>query len=151
MDSEVLRQKLSNFTGKRTGIKQLGRQHSASLFGMGTEKDQEQAVFHEGYLWIPLYENDGRITAVWVETEGLSPLELQLVNYAGRNFAVALKATGLKEEGEMEARQLSGWLNSQLEQEKDDTEIPDDITLKGRLFGDMIPFCWLVRMSIIRR
>lgn len=140
MDSEGLRQKLEQLTGKRTGIKQLGRQHSASLFGIGTDKDQELPVIHEGYLWIPLYENDGRVTAVWVETEGLSPLELELVNYAGRNFAVALKATGFKEEGEMEARQLSGWLNAQLEQEKDDAEIPDEISLKGRLFGDMIPF-----------
>ncbi|MEK4848819.1 helix-turn-helix domain-containing protein [Paenibacillus sp. FSL H7-0756] len=140
MDSEGLRQKLEQLTGKRTGIKQLGRQHSASLFGIGTDKDQELPVIHEGYLWLPLYENDGRVTAVWVETEGLSPLELQLVNYAGRNFAVALKATGFKEEGEMEARQLSGWLNAQLEQEKDDAEIPDEISLKGRLFGDMIPF-----------
>lgn len=139
MNSEVLRQKLEQLTGKRTGIKQLGRQHSASLFGIGKE-EQDQPVTHEGYLWVPLYDNDGRVTAVWVEMEGLSPLELQLVNYAARNFSVALKATGLKEEGEVEARQLSSWLNTQLEQEKNDAEIPDEITLKGRLFGEMIPF-----------
>lgn len=100
----------------------------------------DQPVTHEGHLWVPLYENEGRITAIWVEMDGLSALELQLVNYAARNFAVALKATGLKEEGEVEARQLSNWLNSQLEQEKNDAEIPDEITLKGRLFGEMIPF-----------
>lgn len=139
MDSEALRQKLEQLTGKRTGIKQLGRQHSASLFGIGKE-ELDQLVTHEGHLWVPLYENEGRITAIWVEMDGLSALELQLVNYAARNFAVALKATGLKEEGEVEARQLSNWLNSQLEQEKNDAEIPDEITLKGRLFGEMIPF-----------
>ncbi|MEK5234215.1 helix-turn-helix domain-containing protein [Paenibacillus sp. FSL L8-0470] len=139
MDSEALRQKLEQLTGKRTGIKQLGRQHSASLFGIGKE-ELDQPVTHEGHLWVPLYENEGRITAIWVEMDGLSALELQLVNYAARNFAVALKATGLKEEGEVEARQLSNWLNSQLEQEKNDAEIPDEITLKGRLFGEMIPF-----------
>ncbi|KWX74876.1 PucR family transcriptional regulator [Paenibacillus jilunlii] len=139
MDSEVLRQKLEQLTGKRTGIKQLGRQHSASLFGIGAE-EQDQPVVHEGHLWVPLYENDGRITAIWLELDGLTPMEVKLVNYAARNFAVALKATGLKEEGEIEARQLSGWLNAQLEQEKNEAEIPDEMTLKGRLVGEMIPF-----------
>lgn len=139
MDSETLRQKLEQLTGKKTGIKQLGRQQSASLFGIGSE-GQDQPIIHEGSLWVPLYENEGRVTAVWVEMEGLTPLEVQLVNYAARNFSVALKATGLREEGEVEARQLSSWLNSQLEQEKDDAEIPDDVALKGRLFGDMVPF-----------
>ncbi|MNO34068.1 Purine catabolism regulatory protein [compost metagenome] len=139
MDSEVLRQKLEQLTGKRTGIKQLGRQHSASLFVIGAE-EQEQPVLYEGRLWVPLYENDGRVTAIWLELEGLTPMEVQLVNYAARNFAVALKATGLKEEGEIEARQLSVWLNAQLEQEKNEAEIPDEMTLKGRLVGEMIPF-----------
>ncbi|ULO07451.1 helix-turn-helix domain-containing protein [Paenibacillus sp. 19GGS1-52] len=139
MDSETLRQKLEQLTGKKTGIKQLGRQQSASLFGIGSD-GQDQLIIHEGSLWVPLYENEGRVTAVWVEMEELTPLEVQLVNYAARNFSVALKATGLKEEGEVEARQLSSWLNSQLEQEKDDAEIPDDVALKGRLFGDMVPF-----------
>ncbi len=139
MDSETLRQKLEQLTGKKTGIKQLGRQQSASLFGIGPE-GQDQPIIHEGSLWVPLYENEGRVTAVSVEMEGLTPLEVQLVNYAARNFSVALKATGLREEGEVEARQLSSWLNSQLEQEKDDAEIPDDVALKGRLFGDMVPF-----------
>lgn len=139
MDSETLRQKLEQLTGKKTGIKQLGRQQSASLFGIGSE-GQDQTIIHEGSLWVPLYENEGRVTAVCVEMEGLTSLEVQLVNYAARNFSVALKATGLREEGEVEARQLSSWLNSQLEQEKDDAEIPDDVALKGRLFGDMVPF-----------
>ncbi|MRN56716.1 PucR family transcriptional regulator [Paenibacillus monticola] len=139
MDSETLRQKLEQLTGKKAGIKQLGRQQSASLFGIGSE-GQDQPIIHEGSLWVPLYEDEGRTTAVWVEMEGLTPLEVQLVNYAARNFSVALKATGLREEGEVEARQLSSWLNSQLEQEKDDAEIPDDVALKGRLFGDMVPF-----------
>ncbi|KWX88029.1 polyketide synthase regulator [Paenibacillus riograndensis] len=143
MDSEVLRQKLEQLTGKRTGIKQLGRQHSASLFGMGAE-DQDQPVVHEGRLWVPLYENDGRVTAIWLELDGLTPMEVQLVNYAARNFAIALKATGLKEEGEIEARQLSGWVNAQLEQEKNEAEIPDEITLKGRLVGERIPFLLVI-------
>lgn len=139
MDSETLRKKLEQLTGKRTGIKQLGRQHSASLFSMGLE-EQDQPVIYDGHLWSPLYESEGRVTAVWVEIENLSSLEVQLVNYAVRNFAVALKATGIKEEGEVEARQLGNWLNSELEQEQTDTEIPDDIPLKGRFFGEMIPF-----------
>ncbi|MBT2290480.1 helix-turn-helix domain-containing protein [Paenibacillus albidus] len=137
MDSEVLRQKLEQLTGKRTGIKQLGRQLSASLFRIGK---QDEPVFYEDKLLVPLYESDGRVTVVWVEMEGLTPLEVQLTDYAARNFAIALQATGVKEEGEVEARQLGSWLNSQLEQEKDDIEIPDDIALKGRLFGDTIPF-----------
>ncbi|MFE4714714.1 MULTISPECIES: PucR family transcriptional regulator [unclassified Paenibacillus] len=140
MDSETLRQKLEQLTGKRTGLKQLGRQQSASLFGVGTEGKEQQPVISEGSLWVPLYDNDGRITTVWVELEGLSSREVQLVNYAAQNFAVALKATGFREEGEVEARQLSSWLNAQLEQEKDDAEIPDDMALKSRLFSDMIPF-----------
>lgn len=139
MDSEKLRKKLEQLTGKRTGIKQLGRQHSASLFGIGLE-EQNQQIIHEGLLWVPLYESDGRVTTVWVEIEGLSTMEVQLLNYALRNYAIALKATGIREEGEMEARQLGTWLNSELEQEKNDTEIPDEMTLKGRLFGDMVPF-----------
>lgn len=139
MDSETLRKKLEQLTGKRTGIKQLGRQHSASLFSAGLE-GQDQPVIQDGQLWAPLYENEGRITAVCVEIENLTALEVQLVNYAVRNFAVALKLTGLREEGEVEARQLGAWLNSELEQEKTDTEIPDDMALKGRLFGEMIPF-----------
>ncbi|OBZ10834.1 polyketide synthase regulator [Bacillus sp. FJAT-27264] len=139
MDSETLRQKLEQLTGKRTGLKQLGRQQSASLFGVGTE-GKDQPVISEGSLWVPLYDNDGRITAVWVELDGLSSREVQLVNYAVQNFAVALKATGFREEGEVEARQLSSWLNAQLEQEKDDAEIPDEMALKSRLFSDMIPF-----------
>lgn len=57
MDSEALRQKLEQLTGKRTGIKQLGRQHSASLFGIGKE-ELDQPVTHEGHLWVPLYENE---------------------------------------------------------------------------------------------
>ncbi|AWV31267.1 MULTISPECIES: helix-turn-helix domain-containing protein [Paenibacillus] len=139
MDSETLRKKLEQLTGKKTGIKQLGRQHSASLFSLGLEA-QEQPVIHEGHLWAPLYETDGRVTAVWVELDGLNSLEIQLVNYAVRNFAIALKATGVREEGEAEARQLGTWLNTELEQEKNDSEIPDEMALKGRLFGDMVPF-----------
>jgi len=139
IESEILRQKLEQLTGKKTGIKQFGRQESTSLFGTDTH-ESDQPVIYEGRMWTPLYENDGRITAVWVETEGLSPREVQLVHFAVRNFAAALKATGVKEEGEMDALQLSKWLNSQLEQEKEDTEIPDDIASKSRLFGDMIPF-----------
>ncbi|ASA25098.1 PucR family transcriptional regulator [Paenibacillus donghaensis] len=139
MDSETLRLKLEQLTGKKTGIKQLGRQHSASLFTVEAEAKGEPVIV-EGRLWVPLYENDGRITAVWLELDGLSAIEMRLANYAAVNFAVALKAAGLREEGEVEARQLSGWLNSQLEQEKDDSEIPDDMALKGRLFGNMVPF-----------
>lgn len=139
MDSETLRQKLEQLTGKKTGIKQLGKQQSASLFGIGPES-RDQPVLAEDRLWVALYETDSRITALWVELEGLSDREIQLVNYAAQNFAVALKATGFREEGEAEARQLSAWLNVQLEQEKDEAEIPDEIALKSRLFGDMIPF-----------
>lgn len=139
MDSEALRQKLEQLTGKKCGIKQLGRQQSAAFFGTASE-NKEQPVIREGILWTPLYEFDGRITAVWVEVEGLRPLEVQLIDYAAHNFSSALKAAGLREEGEVEARQLSSWLNAQLEQEKEDLEIPDEIALKGRLFGEMIPF-----------
>ncbi|WP_379128661.1 PucR family transcriptional regulator [Paenibacillus sp. sgz500958] len=139
IDCETLRQKLEQLTGKKSGIKQLGRQESASLFGLGLE-GKDQPVIREGHIWTPLYENEGRITAVWVEMDGLTALEVQLVHYAATNYAEALKAAGIKEEGEAEALQLGRWLHSQLEQDKDDTEIPDEITLKGQLFGDMVPF-----------
>lgn len=138
-ESETLRQKLEQLTGKKTGIKQLGRQESASLFGIASNEEDQPVVF-EGNIWTPLYENEGRVTAVWVEMNGLTPLEVQLIHYAARNFATALKATGIKEEGEMEALQLGKWLSTELDQEKNDSEIPDDLALKGRLFGDMIPF-----------
>lgn len=142
MDSEALRQKIEQLTGKRTGIKQLGRQHSKSLFGRLTETGGEagEPITHEGHLWVPLYESDGRVTAIWVEMEGLTARELELVNFAAGNYAIALNATGLKEEGEVEARQLGIWLNSQLEQDKSDSEIADEVTLKSRLFAEMIPF-----------
>ncbi|WP_150272270.1 PucR family transcriptional regulator [Paenibacillus tepidiphilus] len=139
MDSETLRHSLEQLTGKRTGIKQLGRQHTSALFGLATQQE-DQPVIHEGRMWVSIYENDGRATAIWMELDGLTPMEIRLAHYAARNFAVALKATGFKEEGEVEARQLSAWLNTQLEQEKNDAEIPEEITLKGRLFGEMIPF-----------
>lgn len=139
IDSETLRQKLEELTGKNSGIKQLGRQEAVSLFGIGSQGSKHPVV-QGGNVWTPLYENDGRITAIWVEIEGLTPLEVQLVHFAVMNYAEALKATGIKEEGEAEALQLGKWLHQQLEQEKDDAEIPDEITLKGQLFGDMIPF-----------
>jgi hypothetical protein len=139
IENETLRQKLEQLTGKKSGIKQLGRHESASLFSIGSQ-GSDQPVIHEGNIWAPLYENDGRITAVWVEMDGLTPLEIQLIYFAVENYAAALKATGVKEEGEAEALQLGKWLNSQLESEQDDAEVPDDITLKSRLFGDMVPF-----------
>ncbi|WP_151737749.1 PucR family transcriptional regulator ['Paenibacillus yunnanensis' Narsing Rao et al. 2020] len=139
MDSETLRHSLEQLTGKRTGIKQLGRQHTSALFGLTTQQENEPVV-HEGKMWVPIFENEGRATAIWMELEGLTPTEVRLAHYAAHNFAIALKATGLKEEGEAEARQLSAWLNAQLEQEKNDAEIPEEVTLKGRLFGEMVPF-----------
>ncbi|AKG36996.1 PucR family transcriptional regulator [Paenibacillus durus] len=139
MDTETLRQKLEQLTGNKTGIKQFGRQQSASLFGAGQEA-QERSVVYEGSLWVPLYESEGRVTALWIEKEGLSSVELQLAQFAAENYAAALKASGFKEEGETEARQLSVWLNTQLELDDDAGEIPDDIALKSRLFTDMIPF-----------
>ncbi|MCL6603941.1 MAG: helix-turn-helix domain-containing protein [Paenibacillus sp.] len=139
MESETLRQKLEQLTGKKTAIKQFGRQDSTSLFGIGAQ-ETDQPVIHEGCIWTPLHENEGRITAIGVEMEGLTSMEVQLVHFAVRSFAAALKVTGVKEEGEMEALQLSKWLNSQLEQEKEDTEIPDEIALKSRLFGEIVPF-----------
>ncbi|AHV95059.1 PucR family transcriptional regulator [Paenibacillus sabinae] len=139
MDTETLRQKMEHLTGKKSGIKQFGRQQSASLFRV-EPKAVQQSVLFEGSVWIPLYESEGRITALSIETEGLSEMEQQLAQFAAENYAAALRASGFKEEGEAEARQLGAWLNTQLERNLDDGEISDEIALKSRLFTDMVPF-----------
>lgn len=139
MDTETLRQKIEQLTGNKAEIKQFGRQKSASLFGAGSDA-AERSIGYEESFWIPLFESEGRVTALGIERAELSDMNLQLAEFAAQSYSAAMKASGFKEEGEHEARQLSAWLNAQLEQDEHDGEIPDDIGLKSRLFTDMVPF-----------
>lgn len=139
MDTETLRRKLEQLTGRQTGIKQLGKQQSASLFGSDWETKEEPAVY-EGQLAIPLFQSEGKITVLLMDMEGLTEVEIRLIRFAASGHAASLALTGIKEEGEAEAAQLKQWLLLQLEQERENAEIPDELPIKSRLFSEMIPF-----------
>lgn len=150
MDSVTLQQQLQQLTGQANGIKRLGRQHSALLFPVNPDKElvvPEQPVLHEDSLWLPLYEEDGRVTALWIETAGLTELELRLTHFAATSLVEEYRKQGMRPEGEADSRQVSAWLNAQLDSGRPDAELPDDMPLKARMLDERIPFLLLCEQA----
>ncbi|KAA9002430.1 PucR family transcriptional regulator [Paenibacillus spiritus] len=139
MNSETLRLRLGQITGRNTGIELMGKQQAASLFGV--EEQGSAPVLAGARLWVRLHEQEGKTTALWIDGEGLTALEQELISLAAANVVMApTLSSAHKEEGETEARELGAWLERQLEQDQRDAEIPEEMGLKSRTFGSMIPF-----------
>ncbi|MGG0172768.1 PucR family transcriptional regulator [Paenibacillus dokdonensis] len=158
VEMETLRNKLEQIVGTPLRIKQLTKQQSEIVYNR-TERQEppktlsgsggitehkpilKNSVVVEDMIWYPLYSKSGHIYVLEAPVRELSGEVMQLIE-----LLIAQVRSDADEPGpvhgdeERESLRFSSWIVEQLDQERGDSEIPDDLELKRRLTGEMIPF-----------
>lgn len=143
MEMETLRQKLQQIVGIPLTIKELNKQDSSSFFNYKNSTLMDSVV-NEGEVWFPLYSREGRMSVLAGELNALSLEEVQFMELILANVRVQMEQSlSPQDEEEREVRNLSTWIESQLEVGKLDDDIPDNLSLKRRMTSDMVPLLLL--------
>ncbi|WP_136608189.1 PucR family transcriptional regulator [Paenibacillus dokdonensis] len=158
VEMETLRNKLEQIVGTPLRIKQLTKQQSESVYNRteGQEPPKtlsgssgitehkpilKNSVVVEDMIWYPLYSKSGHIYALEAPVRELSGEVMQLIELLVAQVRPDADAPGpVHGDEEHESLRFSSWIVEQLDQERGDSEIPDDLELKRRLTGEMIPF-----------
>jgi len=158
VEMETLRTKLEQIVGAPLRIKQLTKQQSEIVYDQPEPQDAgkisisgahsaerkrklKASVVVDESVWYPLYAKNGHIHVLEapvreVSNESRQLIELLITQVRPKND----EPTPVQIEEEREVLRFSAWLMEQLDQERGDSEVPDDLDLKRRLIGEMIPF-----------
>lgn len=157
VEMETLRTKLEQIVGAPLSIKQLTKQQSEMVLDHAERQETEQAVDHGGQntgkkrrlkasvivddsVWYPLYAKSGHIHVLEAPMREISEESRQLIELLITQVRPQNDEPTVQAEEEREVMRFSAWLMEQLDQERGDSEVPDDLDLKRRLIGEMIPF-----------
>ncbi|MDR0268913.1 MAG: helix-turn-helix domain-containing protein [Paenibacillus sp.] len=154
VEMETLRIKLEQIVGAPLRIKQLTKQqseivlaeHESSKRGKsdysGTSKRNLKAsVIVDDSIWYPMYQKNGHIYVLEAPMRELSAEVTQLIELLVSQINPQNKEPlQVQGEEEREILRFSAWIVEQLDQERGDSDIPDEFDLKRRLNGEMIPF-----------
>ncbi|MFU1798724.1 PucR family transcriptional regulator [Paenibacillus azoreducens] len=157
VEMETLRIKLEQIVGAPLRIKQLTKQQSEIVFDQaechesskGRDMDQSHgsncklkaSVVVDDRIWYPLYMKGGHVYALEAPAGEISREVMQLIELLVAQVKPQDNESlpvGVEEESEI--LRFGAWIVDQLDQERGDSEIPDDLDLKRRLTGEMIPF-----------
>ncbi|MWV47490.1 PucR family transcriptional regulator [Paenibacillus sp. HJL G12] len=172
VELETLRNKLEQIVGAPLRIKQLTKQQTESVYNrverqespIISERSDSQAgsdlilknsIVVEDMIWYPLYSKNGHIFVLEAPVRELSNEVMQLIELLISQVRPEVDTSvSLQGDEEREVLRFSAWIVEQLDQERGDSEIPDDLELKRRLTGEMIPFlltCESVHAADIHR
>lgn len=140
MEMETLRQKLQQIVGIPLTIKELSKQDSSSFFNYKNSTLMDSVV-NEGEVWFPLYSRDGRMSVLAGELNALSLEEVQFMELILANVRDGMEQSlSPQDEEEREVKNLSSWIESQIELGKSNDQIPDNISIRKRITPEMVPF-----------
>lgn len=158
VEMETLRNRLEQIVGTPLRMKQLTKQQSESVYNDAERQDLpspsqgsdhseahnlglKTSVVVDEMIWYPLYVKNGHVHVLEAPVRELSKETAQLIELlvaqVRPDIGIPVQVQG---DEEREVQRLSAWIVDQLEQERGDSEIPDDLELKRRLTGEMIPF-----------
>lgn len=158
VEMETLRTKLEQIVGAPLRIKQLTKQQSEIVFDQTEHQDQgttskghatsngrkrklRDSVVVDESVWYPLYAKNGHIHVLEAPMHEISREAMQLIELLVSQVRPQNdEPTAVQAEEEREVLRFSAWLMEQLDQERGDSDIPDDLEIKRRLSGEMIPF-----------
>ncbi|MCJ8015104.1 helix-turn-helix domain-containing protein [Paenibacillus sp. KQZ6P-2] len=158
VEMETLRNKLEQIIGTPLRIKQLTKQQSESVYNRAELQDSPKfsvnsdghaghdhtlsdSVVVDDMIWYPLYSKNGQIYVLEAPVREMSTEVSRLIGLlVSQVRPKADKSVPVQGDEEREIQRFSAWIMEQLDQERGDSEIPDDLELKRRLTGEMIPF-----------
>lgn len=172
LEMETLRNRLEQIVGVPLRIKQLTKQQTESVYYQKERQESPQqtngsnnaleqdsvfrnSVVVDEMIWFPLYLKSGHAYVMEAPVQELSSEASQLIELLVSQ--VRPKATApvsVQGDEEREIQRFSAWIVDQLDQERGDIEIPEDLELKRRLTGEMIPFlltCESVQAADVNR